>query len=550
LWIAVQPTGVPGDLLDEHGPLATGPLVLGFGTAAVEPTGGAVLLASQTFAPAAAGGITAVTGTAAPAAQPAPPADPVDSTLIWEVSLADGTYLPVTVVRDTTTGLRATGTVALQLPPLRLADVGALPPAEEDLAGVRDTPPRLDGHPPALFWLRAFPREGAPEVGTLIWAGVNVADVEQVAEATDELLGAGQGLSHQELALVNRAVVPDSLRVEVREDGVHWQEWTIVDSLAASGRDDRHLLLDAAAGRVQCGDGVRGRVLPAGVPVRATGYRHGGGVRGNLAAGAIQQVTVDTGGVSVTNPLPTSGGEDAEPLARALERIPGELARHDRAVTAGDFRELARIPGVGRAECLPHFDPATHDLEVAGVVTVMVWPARDPRHPDAPTAEATLLQAVFEHLDPRRLVTTELYVVPPVYHPVAVSVGIAVKTGYSAIGVRRWAELVLRQYLSPLPPFGPEGAGWPLGRRVHGPELEAAVLQVEGVEYVEAALVADASGPQPVPGTVELRPWEVPALTALSVVAGPPPPAGSGAPQPLDPDAPAPVPVPVPKDEC
>ncbi|TYB64801.1 putative baseplate assembly protein [Nonomuraea sp. PA05] len=585
LWIAVQPPGddpaVVAGLLTERGPLATGPLVLGFATAAVEPSGGAVLLPTQTFAPAAAGGITAIaaaetsaaaperltaitgagtpsatperltaiTGAETPAAAPARLTEAADNALIWEVSLADGTYLPVTVVRDTTTGLRVAGSVALQLPPPRLADVGVLPPIDDDLAGVRDSPPRLDGHPPAVFWLRAFPREGPPGSGVLTWAGINVADVEQVAQAANEVLGTGQGISHQELALANPAVVPGSPRIEVREDGVNWQEWTIVGSLAASGRDDRHLLLDAAAGRLQCGDGVRGRVLPAGALVRAAGYRHGGGTRGNVAAELIDRID-DPPGVRVTNPLPTTGGEEAEPLARALERIPGELARRDRAVTAGDFRELAMIPGVGRAECLPHFDPATRDLDAAGAVTVMVWPARDPRHPDAPAAGATLLQAVFEHLDPRRLVTTELYVVPPVYRAVAVSVGIAVKTGYSAIGVRRWAELVLRQYLSPLPPFGPEGAGWPLGRRVHGPELEAAVLQVEGVEYVEEALVADVSGPQPVPGTVRLRPWEVPALTALTVVAGRPPEAGSGAPQPLDPDAPAPVPVPVPKDEC
>ena len=49
---------------------------------------------------------------------------------------------------------------------------------------------------------------------------------------------------------------------------------------------------------------------------------------------------------------------------------------------------------------------------------------------------------------------------------------------------------MLRQYLAPLPPYGPDGEGWPLGRRVHGPELEAAALQVEGVEFLEGLNVA------------------------------------------------------------
>ena len=242
------------------------------------------------------------------------------------------------------------------------------------------------------------------------------------------------------------------------------------------------------------------------------------------------------------------GGEDGESISSALERIPGELSRHDRAVTAEDFRALATIVGVGRAECLPRFDPTSKSFEAAGVVTVMVWPLEDPHHPDAPLADAALLRAVCRQLDERRLVTTELFVIPPTYKPVAVSVGVAVKTGYSALGVRRWVELVVRQYLAPLPPFGPDGKGWPLGHRVHGPELEAAVLQVEGVDFVEDLKVADLSSGTAVPGTVALAAWEVPELSELTVAEGSAPDPGTGGVTP--PPGKAPVPVPVPKDEC
>jgi predicted phage baseplate assembly protein len=473
---------------------------------------------------------------------------------VTAVRAGEPTLLPVGVASDTTDGLRRSGVVALQLPADRLADIGLVnavdPDDAADRAGVgRDAPPALADGRPVLFWLRAFPREGVPEIGRLRWVGANAADVEQVAQAPPELLGLGHGLSHQELGLANPPVVADSLQVQVQEDGTDWVAWTVVDSLAASGPADRHLLLDAGAGRLRCGDSVRGRVLPAGRAVRALGYRNGGGRQGNVAAGAITQVA-DVGPVTVTNPLPTGGGEDPEPIDRALERIPGELTRHDRAVVADDFRQLAMGPGVGRAECLPLFDPRTRDRDAAGVVTVVVWPAEDPRHPDAPLADETLLRAVCARLDARRLVTTELFVVPATYHPVAVSVGIAVKPGHSTIGVRRWVELVLRQYLSPLPPFGPEGKGWPLGRRVHGPELEAAVLQVEGVEFVEALNVADMSGGTPTPGSVALAAWEVPELVEVAVVLGTPPAAGSGPAQPLPPTEPDPVPVPVPRSEC
>jgi hypothetical protein len=120
-----------------------------------------------------------------------------------------------------------------------------------------------------------------------------------------------------------------------------------------------------------------------------------------------------------------------------------------------------------------------------------------------------------------------LWVIPPTYRKVSVAVGLHVRAGYGVEAVRRWVELVVRQYLAPLPPYGPEGKGWPLGRRVHGPELEAAVLQVEGVAFLEGDLrlaawdentlrwVEPARGP-----TVVLSPWEVPELWEITVVEG------------------------------
>ena len=157
--------------------------------------------------------------------------------------------------------------------------------------------------------------------------------------------------------------------------------------------------------------------------------------------------------------------------------------------------------------------------------------------------------ALMQPMKTGRLVTTELYVVAPVYRSVAVSVALKVKDGYGIEAVRRWVELVLRQYLAPLPPYGPSGQGWPLGRRVHGPELEAAALQVEGVEFLEDLAVGAWNGSQWVPGSVELQPWEVPALADVSVVDSLPlPPLGQGVAM-TPPDG-LPLPFPVLRDEC
>lgn len=472
--------------------------------------------------------------------------------IAWVVSTPDDSprYRALGVVSDGTRGLRQDGVVRLQLPDV--AELGVVEPPP-DGAGTGDLPPPLDGDPFVVCWLRATPVTGGPDIPALRWAGVNAATIVQAVTAAPEFLGNGTGQPGQTYPFAHRPIQDASLPVvvEVEEPG-GWTSWTRVDSFAASGRDDRHWTLDAETGTATFGDTVRGRAPQEGERIRVVRYRFGGGAEGNVPAGAIDKHESGSA-VDVTNPLPTAGGAPAETLSEGLERIPGEFRRHDRAVTRSDFAELAfATPGreVGRAECLPLFHPRTRATDAAGVVTVVVWPRHDPLHPDAPRPERGLLRRVHAHLDARRLVTTELYVVPPVYRVVAVSVAVQAKPGYSADGVRRWVELVLRQYLAPLPPFGPEGHGWPLGRRVHSPELQAAALQVEGVEYIAALGVAElAEDGSWTGGTVVLEQWEVVELRSVVVVVGDEaPPFGA---LPPGPDlGGTPVAVPVPKKVC
>ena len=477
--------------------------------------------------------------------------------LTWQISTGrvdrdTPVYKTLQLVGDTTRGLSQQGVVRLQLP-RELTNMGDFPPPALDLAGTGDLPPELEDAEAAakvLFWVRAF-REDGSRVGSVTWIGANAAETEQTARALPEFLGTGTGDADQRYPLVHSPVIDGTLVVEVEEQPDTWQSWTAVEDFLASGEDDRVYTLDAEAGVVKFGNGVRGRAPQIGQRIRATGYRYGGGAVGNVAAAAISKLE-GPATAKVSNPLAAAGGADGETIAAALERVPGELRRRDRAVTAGDFRELALATpgaGVGRAECLPRFHPRTRIEDAAGVVTVVVWPREDRKHPNAPIPDRTLLRAVCEWLDARRLVTTELYVIPPTYRKVSVAVGVAVKPGFGVEAVRRWAELAIRQYLAPLPPFGPDGGGWPLGRRVHGPELEAAALQVDGVEFLQGLRVASlaADGATWVEGSVALAVDEVVELTEISVVDGPPLDPGAA---PAPPPAKKPVPVPTIKDQC
>ena len=486
---------------------------------------------------------------AARAACPGAGAGTPGPAVVWQVSSGalDGAgeprYETLQLVGDTTRGLTADGVVRLRLPATVAGRMFA--PPQDALLGTGDWPPELEDSDLAakvVVWLRAFRPDGG-RFGRLRWLAANAAEAEQTRRALPELLGVGTGEARQRHQLVHAPVLPASLTIDVEEeDGfVAWQR---VEGFEGSGDGDRHYTVDPEAALVTFGDGVRGLVPPLGRRIRTGGYRYGGGRAGNVPAGAIDKA--DGPAVKLANILPAAGGADAETIAQAIDRIPGELRRRDRAVTRGDFADLALgTPGadVGRAEVLPQFHPKRPDAQSAGCVSVVCWPREDRRHPAAPMPDRRLLDDVCAHLDERRLVTTELYVLPPTYRPVSVAVGVQVKPGYGADAVRRWVELVVRQYLAPLPPYGPAGGGWPLGRRVHGPELEAAALQVEGVEFLEgldvAARLPDGSWQ---PGTVVLAPYEVPELIGITVVAGPPLAAGAR----LEPAAPAHPPVPVP----
>ncbi len=495
------------------------------------------------------GEVTPSPGVSAP-----PPSPPLE----WQVSAGtDAKGQPVfrslAVEGDTSRGLTQEGVIRIRLPK-EPGDLRRPTITDPDLRGTGPWPPALDESAEArvLLWVKAFRpnTNGFRQLGRVAFVGINAIEVAQTQRARAEFLGTGTGQPDQTFPLINGQIIARSVALEV-EEPAGWQAWAEVDDFHASRGDDRHFTVDREGGQVKFGNGLQGFPPQIGQRIRVREYRYGGGTTGNVAAQAINQVTSHPD-IKGGNPLRARGGADAESVRDALGRIPAEFRRHDRAVTASDFQELALATpgaGVGRAECLPRFHPPTRQSNAAGVISVVVWPREDPVHPSAPVPDRTLLRSVCAWLDARRLVTTELYVIPPTYRRVAVAVGLEAKPGYGVEAVRRWVELVIRQYLAPLPPYGPEGQGWPLGRRVYGPELEAAALQVEGVQFLTGLAVAGWNGTSWIPGTVSLESWEVPELAVITVEDGPPTLApGQGVAPPSTPDVP--VPVPILREEC
>ena len=415
-----------------------------------------------------------------------------------------------------------------------------LPSRPADLQLWNDVDPLeegLDEFPPALqdskiserivTWVRV--RSSAAARFRLLWLGINAVTATQRAHVSDESLPPGTGEPDQQATLSQRPVLAGS--VTVRVAGGNWDE--IDDLLSAppeAPAPDLRLppgtaqpppgkpqvfALDPEAGVVKFGDGLRGMRPPAGAAMFA-GYDYSVGAAGNVAAAAITAAPSLPAGFKVSNPVRTWGGADAEAVDEGEKQVSRFLRHRDRLVTQEDFETIVwRTPGVdlGRVDVLPAYHPelgSSQPGDAAGVVTVLVIPTYDPDQPDAPLPDSNFVNAICDYLDPRRLITTEVYLRGPVYKPVWISAGIAVEAGASIAETREAVRSALTAFLSPFQ--------WPLRKTLLQAELVAVASRVPHVQLVSSLLLAEDAGPNV--AQVSITGLELPRVLGISVVSG------------------------------
>jgi len=479
---------------------------------------------------------------------------------LWEITTrrSDGGtgYLTLTpqAGSDSTAGLTRPGVLRLGLPDESLIWAPKNDVGENPAAGVGDTPPRLDDLEKAarvIAWLRLRPQPAKPaERLALTWAGINAVQIDQRVSLGARVLGVSSGAADQQFALPQSSCDAEGLQIQVEEPGLGYRPWYRVEDLAAISADPQVARgaaayeLDAEAGTLRFGDGVRGRVPEAQMRIRLASGRFGGGTAGNLPASSLTAITatrVDGRAappLKLSQPLATDGGIDAETLALAERRIPALLRHRDRAVTSGDYRQLALdTPGaqVARVEVMPRFKPRDRRFDVPGVVSVMALPSQD-FDPAAsgtpnPRPDRPFIEKVHAWLSARVPLATELYVIGCEYVPLGLAVGISLRDGFARDSVLFEVRRALRQLLWPLP-LG-DATGWRLGRGVRERELEveisrvAGVREVRGLNLFERAQLEDGpdwrglsrntpDGTQ----TLALAAWQLPELLSVVVVDG------------------------------
>ena len=307
-----------------------------------------------------------------------------------------------------------------------------------------------------------------------------------------ELLGESDGTPGQSFRLRHApalALGNDETLEVLPHRADDWERWELVDSFAESSADDRHFVLDAASGEVQLGTAVYagdgswrqfGAVPAKGSLLRMSGYRSGGGRRGNLAPATLTVLKSSIPGVaSVTNPVAAHGGVDGETLDDARRRAPLELRTRYRAVTADDFEALARrgVAPRSRVSSASRPTPTTRwcacgCCRCRGLSGKLSWRSSRRARSCSPRSPPTSTRAGWSA---RRCIWRRCSCA-------ACSVVCDVQAALGADPGRVEIEIerMLYTYLNPLVggnPHGP-GTGWEFGRSLNQGELFGVVHQV------------------------------------------------------------------------
>lgn len=208
----------------------------------------------------------------------------------------------------------------------------------------------------------------------------NVAAATHGESIRGEVLGSGDAARpYQQFALDKgpltyvSAATPSggTSTLEVQVNAVEWDEATTF--FGASPRDRVYVTAVAETGEtaVRFGDGVNGARLPTGFEnIRAT-YRTGIGAAGNLDPDRLTLLMTRPLGVkAVNNPVPASGGQEAETTDDARGSAPLTVLTLDRIVSLPDYEDFARaFAGVAKAAAVDTWDGARRGvlLTVAGI---------------------------------------------------------------------------------------------------------------------------------------------------------------------------------------
>jgi hypothetical protein len=314
----------------------------------------------------------------------------------------------------------------------------------------------------------------------LLCIALNVLPIRQLQRVQDEVPRFGQGLPDQRWTLSYPGLycAAQAPAVEVSIANEVWRECVSASELTGAGPDDRVFVLDRTTGTLAFGNGVNGRRVPAGAPLRAS-YRITSGARGNLPPDLVWQVA----GVAAafgTNLAATTAGDDGVD-ANALRTLAREKVRALRPiVTKSDLESAAlTLSELDVRRAIEITDSGSRRV-VTGTRSLVVVGSSDPSEPVESSAR---LRAIASRLAPRLPLGQRLVVRMPRYVELRIRAELVAAPNQDPQLVAANLRTLLETRLATLPQ-GAESSAWRLGRNLTSTQLKAWLRSAPGIARV------------------------------------------------------------------
>ena len=193
--------------------------------------------------------------------------------------------------------------------------------------------------------------------------------------------------------------------LQVRVDDLLWHQRP---ALYASGPKDRVYTLrqdDQGSTTVRFGDGLTGARLPSASNNLRMTYRKGIGAVGNLRENQLTTLLSRPLGLkAATNPVPATGGQDAQTLAGTRRNAPLRVLTLDRAVSVADYADFSQaFAGIAKASA------RWIDAGPARGIHLTVAGSDGDAIPDGSATQVDLLSALRRFGDPLLPLTVHSY---------------------------------------------------------------------------------------------------------------------------------------------
>jgi hypothetical protein len=388
------------------------------------------------------------------------------------------------------------------------------------------------------YWIRALYRKkeaadtDKPAIPAVTGVFLNTTPALQCETITAEIAGSGDGTPGQTFCLKKIPVMPGSediwidefktipmeeqnrlcaegprrVREEFDSEGNltgFRVKWEPIDRIFNAPAEARCYEIDNVSGELTFGDGIYGKIPPAGADNITADYRSGGGEQGNVPAYEVKELKTSLPFLDkVFNPLPAGAGSDGETVENLMACGPHLLRHRDRAITAGDFERMILQASIGaaRVKCLANTNE-TGDPQ-NGCVTVVVIPRTEE---EKPRLSHQLEQKVGQYLEAHAAYTLAapgyLKVRGPVYVEVSVTAAVVAASIHVASLVEKNSFSRLKEFLNPFS-GGFEQKGWDFGKIPCFSDFYALLGKIDGIDHVETL-------------SIKLRPEDDPAAEAV-----------------------------------